>query len=169
MGLETADPDVGRSVGKELDREKAREIFGTCRRLGIRTGAHFVLGLPGDTEQGVRDTIELACRLNPDYASFNLFVPRHGSPLGHLLDPGIQGVGQAWVLDPSETFPERTFCDLAPADLFRWRSRAYRAFYLRPAYLLRQAVRWRTRSELAGMVRDAWGLAGNLLRRPAVR
>ena len=164
MGLETADPDVGRRVGKELDREKARDIFGTCRRLGVRTGAHFVLGLPGDTERGVRETIELACRLNPDYCSFNLFVPRYGSPLGRLLDTDTCGGAEASVLDPSETFPSRTFCDLAPQDLFRWRRRAYRAFYLRPGYLLRQGLRWRTRSELAGMVRDAWGLARNLLR-----
>jgi len=169
MGLETANPDVGRSMGKELDTDKALEIFRACRRLGIRTGAHFVLGLPGETERGVRETMELACRLNPDYGSFNLFMPRHGSPLGHLLDPGTDDGAPPSVLDPSETFPSRSFCDLDPAGLFRWRSRAYRAFYLRPGYLLRQGFRWRTRTELAGIVLDAWGLARNLLRLSAMR
>jgi len=164
MGLETANPVVGKHMGKELHREKALEIFRACRRLGIRTGAHFVLGLPGETEQGIRETVALACVLNPDYCSFNLFMPRHGSALGHLLESDASSGTTAPVLDPSETFPSRTFCDLDPTDLFRWRGRAYRAFYLRPGYLLRQGLRWRTRAELTGILLDAWGLARNLLR-----
>jgi radical SAM superfamily enzyme YgiQ (UPF0313 family) len=164
MGLETANPTVGKSMGKELDPKKARDIFKECRRLGIRTGAHFVLGLPGETEQGIRETVALALRLNPDYCSFNLFMPRHGSALGSLLEPDAAWGTEAPVLDPSETFPSRTFCDLDPASLFRWRGRAYRAFYLRLGYLLRQGFRWRTRAELDGILRDAWGLVRNLLR-----
>jgi hypothetical protein len=126
-----------------------------------------VLGLPGETEQGIRETVSLARRLNPDYCSFNLFAPRHGSALGSLLDADpCRGPADARVLDPSEAFPTRTFCDLDPASLFRWRSRAYRSFYLRPGFLLGQAFRWRTRTELAGVFRDAWGLGRNLVRRP---
>jgi anaerobic magnesium-protoporphyrin IX monomethyl ester cyclase len=164
MGLETANPHVGRSMGKPLMQDKAEEVFRVCRRLGIRTGAHFVLGLPGETESGIRETVALARRLNPDYCSFNLFMPRHGSALGHLMGPEAFRGTEAPVLDPSETFPTRTFCELDPVHLSRWRGRAYRAFYLRPAYLLRQAFQWRTRTELAGILRDAWGLGRNLTR-----
>jgi len=164
MGLETANPSVGRAMGKVLDRDKALEVFRACRRLGVRTGAHFVLGLPGETGQGIRETVELALRLDPDYASFNLFMPRHGSALAHLLGPDLAWGGDAPVLDPSETLPARSFCALSPAALVRWRGQAVRAFYLRPGYLLRQGLRWRTRAELGGALRDAWGLARNLLR-----
>jgi len=164
MGLETASPEVGRSMGKPLARDKAREVFRACRKLGIRTGAHFVLGLPGETEQGIRDTVDLARSLSPDYCSFNLFVPRHGSDLAGLVRPVGAARARGADPDPSETVPDGTFCGLDARSLHAWRGRAYRSFYLRPGYLLRQAFLPRTRVELAGILRDAWGLGRNLLR-----
>jgi len=187
VGLETANETVARRMAKPLDRDRAGEVFRLCGRLGIRTGAHFVMGLPGETEQGLEETVALARELNPDYCSFNLFVPRHGSPFGSLLgDEGTSreavpcheaagGPGPETercfpsgvrygdpVLDPSEAFPSRSFCAMDPESLFRWRNRAYRAFYLRPAYLIKQGFQWRTRTELMGALRDGWGLGKNL-------
>ena len=188
VGLETANPEVSRRMGKKVDQDRAREVFRLARRLKVRTGAHFVLGLPGETEQGIRETVALACELNPDYSSFNLFMPRYGSALSRLIgDRGsvreaaggtgaggrsggvagqpVSGAGPAGLeLDPSEAYPFRSFCSLAPGSLFRWRNRAYLTFYLRPGYLLRQALRLRTRAELRGSLRNGWGLTKNLLR-----
>ena len=174
VGVETAHEAVARSMGKPVDREHARGVFHACRRLGIRTGAHFILGLPGETERGIRETIALARDLGPDYCSFNLFIPRHGSALGPLLSSGGGAAGgnagsACGELDPSEAFPVRTYCEVPPERLFRWRIRAYRAFYARPAFLLRQTTRLRTRTELAGTLRDAWGLAAGLARQGIVR
>jgi len=225
MGLETANPEVARRMGKSLDRTKAGEVFRHARRLGIRTGAHFVLGLPGETEQGIRETVALARELNPDYCSFNLFIPRYGSSLGGLTGDAVGGSQEAGdgsegafvprvpggsgcrervtgvlragaaapreprrrdyeardpvalqaggspgprrpgpELDPSEAFPFASFCALDPGSLFRWRTRAYLSFYLRPAYLFRLVLGVRTRSELRGSIRNGWGLAKNLVR-----
>ena len=188
VGLETANPAVTRRMGKPLNREKAKEIFGLCGKLGIRTGAHFVLGLPGETEQGMEDTIALARRLNPDYCSFNLFMPRYGSPLASLMheerdvkntesprgtphksgflskDAGSDVLQGGPIPDPSEAYPFRSFCAVDAQGLFALRNRAYRRFYLRPGYLVKQGIRWRTRTELAGAVKNAWGLGMNLAR-----
>ena len=189
VGLETASPSVAKHMGKPLNKDKARKIFRICSRLGIRTGAHFVLGLPGEDEKGVEDTIAFARELNPDYCSFNLFMPRYGSPLGHLIEgegsskeDGSKVVdlggsvfeyaafdhAEAWrgdpSLDPSEAYPFRSFCSVDTQRLFELRNRAYRSFYLRPGYLIRQGIRWRTPAELAGAVKDAWGLGKSLAR-----
>ncbi len=46
------------------------------KEQGIDAGAHFIIGLPGDTRESIRKTADLAIELDPVYASFNLAMPR---------------------------------------------------------------------------------------------
>ncbi|HOC92347.1 MAG TPA: radical SAM protein [bacterium] len=81
IGIETSDKDIGRSMGKEVDIERAREAFNLMRKKGIIPGSHFILGLPGESAKSAFLTAVAAVRLDPGYASFNVFDPRPGSKL----------------------------------------------------------------------------------------
>jgi len=81
IGIETSDKDIGRSMGKEVDIERAREAFNLMRNKGIIPGAHFILGLPGESAKSAFLTAIAAVRLDPGYASFNVFSSRPGSRL----------------------------------------------------------------------------------------
>lgn len=165
FGLESGDEALSRRMGKSLSEAMIARTFLRCRALGIRTGAHFVMGLPTETETSIQKDIDLACRLNPDYVSFNIFMPRYGSPLMKRLERSRSVRLEPHArLDPSETLPEQGWADIPPDILFAARNRAYRAFYLRPAYLFAQIARLRTAYEVRSLLCNGLGLLRNLVR-----
>jgi len=123
FGVETGAERHVKALNKGLGLEQIREQHDLVRRCGIETAMFFLIGHPGETAEEQRDTIDFACRLNPDYASFNIASPYPGTRFHDVAGPF------------DEPFPafDRHSHDLAALDLTR--RRALRAFYLRPAYL----------------------------------
>ena len=58
-----------------------RQSFAMAEAEGLRTAATFILGLPEETAETLQATIDFACSLPADYASFNVAVPRAGTML----------------------------------------------------------------------------------------
>lgn len=79
MGAETLDPRALRSVEKPYDTGILERVVGQCRRRGILTSLHFVLGLPEDRWVNSRGAFKNILDLNPDYISLNVLAPRPGS------------------------------------------------------------------------------------------
>ena len=73
FGVESSDPEILESIGKGISPERVKEVFSNCRNLGIRTLAHFIIGLPGETMQSGRKTIDFALDIDPDFATPQIF------------------------------------------------------------------------------------------------
>jgi radical SAM superfamily enzyme YgiQ (UPF0313 family) len=129
IGIETADEDIGRSMGKQVELGRAREIFNLMRKEGIIPGAHFILGLPGESAKSAFSTAVAAVRLDPGYASFNVFAARPGSKL--------RGSGRAAGGNSSAAGLAARF--------------AYALFYLRPRKVLYLARNIRPKLCLASL------------------
>lgn len=70
FGFETSSPRLQREIGKDLDVERALAAFRLVSRTRIIAGAYFMLGLPTETEEEARGTIECAARSDLDVAYF---------------------------------------------------------------------------------------------------
>jgi len=55
---------------KTMSFEKTKQVFDTCRKLGVKTRGYFVLGMPGETEADRRETIRWARGLRPTTLQF---------------------------------------------------------------------------------------------------
>ena len=137
MGVESASTEILSGYKKELDRGKLEAGFGLCRQAGIRTVATFIVGLPEDTEAGLRATMALARRLDPDFVSYNVAVPRattglRESALAEGLYDGAPNPDQA-----GDAAAMRTR-SLSRDQVAALKRAAVRDFYLRPGYLLRR-------------------------------
>ncbi len=81
-------------AGKRTRVADAEQALGWARAAGISSWASFLIGLPGETEHTIRQTINLAKRLNVERVTFELAVPRPGTPFWeqalseHWLRPG---------------------------------------------------------------------------------
>jgi radical SAM superfamily enzyme YgiQ (UPF0313 family) len=143
FGVESGAPSILQRHGKRYAPEQVHQAFKMLADRGVAGGAHFVLGLPGETEQTLKQTIDLARRLPALYASFNVFAPRHGTPLREealrlgVIDPDARS-------DSSVLPPITSQAGLAPELLEHYRKLAYRSFYLRPGYFASHLSRPRT-------------------------
>jgi len=163
MGVESGDDEILARYKPGLTRQRVREIFASCRRLGVRTVASFMIGFPEEGPAEIERTIDLALSIDCDFASFNLVVPRAGTALREkALREGLIDEGEV-VMDQSGTRPSMATKQVPRETLLTWRRRAERRFYCRPGYVLRRLAALRSPDEVRMMLRN--GLA--VLRRIA--
>lgn len=128
FGIEAGTDRILKQIGKKIQVSDCITGVKMTHEEGIRTALFMNFGFPGETEEEMEATIDLAILLNPSYAAFHLIVPFPGTDLA-------RDVG----LDP-EAFPasEYPHYNVVGHDLKTLKSmlrKAYLRFYLRPSYL----------------------------------
>ncbi|MBM4389138.1 MAG: radical SAM protein [Deltaproteobacteria bacterium] len=154
LGVETPNIEVLRRHGKPCSNEQTFEAFRLAARLGIRTLAHFIIGLSGETEESTENLIDFAIELDPTFASFNDARPVWNTTFreevvnsGWVMDDGVEiGRGRFYPVWESPDLPRGT--------VWRLRNKAVRSFYLRPSYLLRQLAGIRTFYQMKTLLRQ---------------
>lgn len=80
FGVESADVGVLRQADKaSIHLETIRRLIRNCQQNGIRTHGSFMLGLPGETEASLRQTLNLAFSLDLDACQFTIATPLPGT------------------------------------------------------------------------------------------
>jgi radical SAM superfamily enzyme YgiQ (UPF0313 family) len=137
FGIESGDTEVLRKIGKRTTVEKSKEAIKACNKAGLKTTASFVIGLPFDTAETIRKTIDLAFELKPTLVAFNPLVPFPGAPVfdGERHTPStIDG----WEKYVTVGVPPYSFVEgYSPEALHRLASRGHRRFYMRPVQVWR--------------------------------
>ena len=80
-GIESGNQEILQRVGKGIRLEQVRQAIRWTQEAGIAVKGYFMLGLPGDTEESMQQTINLAIDLNLDEAMFSLTTPFPGTRL----------------------------------------------------------------------------------------
>ncbi len=148
LGLESGSNDALKRVNKTLDLDRAGEIVNFCRKIGIGTVGLFMIGLPGETAEETRRTVEYALGLPLDFAKFALTVPFPGSPLYDEMAARGVLAGKRW--EDFTTFnpdPERVVYvpeGRSAEELIACQRRGHRRFYLRPRVIARLLLRVRS-------------------------
>jgi len=113
VGYESGDPQILKNIKKGATVERARQFTKDCHKLGLVVHGDFILGLPGETHDTIRNTIAFAKELDVetiqvsvahaypgtelyDYAVKNGFmvgdnkmVDEGGHQLAHIQYPGL--------------------------------------------------------------------------------
>lgn len=164
FGVESASEEILRKYRKGYTKAQIREAFRLCREYGIRTVATFILGLPEESEETVTETISFLKEIDCAFASFNVAVPRMGTPLRQeairqgLISSDLVTMDQTGT---SIAMPTRSLTREQLRDL---RSRAIREFYLRPSYLVKRLMGISTFYELKEQFYEGWSLLKDLFR-----
>jgi len=161
FGVESGSPEMLQVMKKRIDLNQVREAFQMCRELGIKTQAFFLFGIPGETQQTIRQTIEFSKSLPASTAQFAVVVPHPGSVLY------AQVVEHGWLV--YKDWEDFASCEalietpqLSRAEVQQARVRAYREFYFRPAYILQEAARIRHPRDVQRLIRGARSVLARL-------
>ena len=73
-GVESGSQRVLDEIRKGTRVEDALEFYRNCEQIGIKTGALFMLGLPGETEADVWMSYRHAIELAPNWCAFQAYV-----------------------------------------------------------------------------------------------
>jgi radical SAM superfamily enzyme YgiQ (UPF0313 family) len=160
FGIESGNQAMLDRYLKETTIEQIRRAFASANRLGISTIGTFVLGLPGETRETMQETLDLVLEIEPTFCSFNVASPRPAANLRQeLIAQGVYNPEETVVLDSSRSVPVFSTETLSADDVYRFRQRAIRRFYLRPSYILRRLSRLASVEELTNHIRNGLSLA----------
>ena len=145
FGLESGNQKSLDFLKKDQDLATARAAIDACRSAGIETVGYALVGIPGETPQSSRATLEFVRDARLDFIQFSTLSPFEGTELFE------QSKEQGWYRETTVRNPvdaEDLRATLLPegwseADLDRTLRQLYSGFYLRPQYLARQALRAR--------------------------
>ena len=148
-GIESASPEIIKTLQKDITLEQVETAVRDSRGVGLLVIGYFMLGSPGDTPETIRQTIEFAKKLKVDFAQFSVTTPFPGTELYdiYMRDRKENIAWEKFVYAGTDNPATPVFESdkLSRQDLQSWTSRAYREFYLRPAYVwqrLRRCTSW---------------------------
>jgi hopanoid biosynthesis associated radical SAM protein HpnJ len=157
VGFESGNQQILNGIRKGIRVDRAREFVKNCKRLGIKIHGTFILGLPGETRETMRQTMEYARELDVDTIQVSLAAPYPGTELYR------QALANGWLktdaLTDERGMQEATleYPDLSREEIFRAVEEFYRTFYMRPAPILRIAKDMaKDREEFARRLREGY-------------
>ncbi len=147
LGIESGVDLLLENVNKTFTTETIQRAVRLCREEGIETIGLFMIGLPGETPEMTRQTIEFARALDLDFAKFAITVPFPGSK---LFEDAWQKTlfRDDWEnyitfnSDPDALVWHPPGYD--PNELIRLQHWSLRRFYLRPRQIHRQLIELKT-------------------------
>ncbi|MDP8247473.1 MAG: radical SAM protein [Candidatus Tritonobacter lacicola] len=79
FGVETGSPRIMAAIKKNIDLSKVPRAFEAAKRCGLEVHGTFMIGLPGETPETVRETVSLAKILPNDSLQFSIATPFPGT------------------------------------------------------------------------------------------
>jgi radical SAM superfamily enzyme YgiQ (UPF0313 family) len=147
MGIESGSDMLLGNVNKNITTQKVREGVAHARNAGIQTVGLFMIGMPGETPEMTRETVEFSIELDLDFAKYAITVPFPGSKLFEdrwqkdLFRDDWENY-TTFNPDPDRLIYHPPGYD--PEHLIKMQSWALRRFYMRPAQIKRQMIELRT-------------------------
>lgn len=80
-GAESGSQKILNIMKKDITLKQARFAFRITKKAGIGTRAFIMLGLPGETRETSRKTLNFLKELDPDYANIYIYSPFPGTEL----------------------------------------------------------------------------------------
>ncbi|HXK62289.1 MAG TPA: radical SAM protein, partial [Acidobacteriota bacterium] len=132
-GIESGNEIILRRAGKGANPQKAKQALMWAREAGIKNWGYFIIGLPGETVETIRETIEFSKTLPLELALFHVAAPYPGTPFFFdVVKNGWFREGTRWEQVDMDKETVLEYENLSAADLLYWQKRAFREWAFRP-------------------------------------
>jgi radical SAM superfamily enzyme YgiQ (UPF0313 family) len=132
-GIESGNEAILTRAHKGADPKKARRALTWAKAAGIKNWGYFIIGLPGETVETIRQTIDFAKSLPLDIALFHIAAPYPGTPFFfEVVQNGWFKEGTRWEEVDMDKGTVLQYDNLSADDLMYWQKRAFREWALRP-------------------------------------
>jgi anaerobic magnesium-protoporphyrin IX monomethyl ester cyclase len=132
-GIESGNEAILKHAHKGIDPAKARQALTWAHNAGIKNWGYFIIGLPGETVETIRDTIDFAKGLPLEIALFHIAAPYPGTPFFfEVVENGWFRPGTRWEEVDMDKGTVLQYDNLSAEQLMYWQKRAFREWALRP-------------------------------------
>jgi radical SAM superfamily enzyme YgiQ (UPF0313 family) len=132
-GIESGNEQILRHARKGAYPDKAEKALRWAKKAGIMNWGYFIIGLPGETEETIQQTIAFAKKLPLDIALFHVAAPYPGTPFFfEVVKEGWFRPGTRWEQVDMDKGTVLDYPGLPAERLLYWQKRAFREWAFRP-------------------------------------
>jgi radical SAM superfamily enzyme YgiQ (UPF0313 family) len=160
-GIESGNEMILKKAHKGYRMEQAAQALKWAHKAGIKNWGYFIIGLPGETVDTIKQTIEFSKKIPLDIALFHVAAPYPGTPFFfEVVENGWFRQGTNWEEVDMDQATVLDYPDLKAEDLLYWQRRAFREWAFRPGPIMTYIKSMNTWEGFKSALSIAWQTLG---------
>jgi hopanoid biosynthesis associated radical SAM protein HpnJ len=137
VGYESGDPQILKNIKKGATIDMAERFTANCKKLGLIIHGDFIVGLPGESRESIRKTIDFAKKLDNETIQVSIAHPYPGTEFyDYAKKNNLISIG-SMTDEVGHQLPKVIYPGLDEAELVEWVERFYGEYYFRPRVIWR--------------------------------
>jgi radical SAM superfamily enzyme YgiQ (UPF0313 family) len=137
VGYESGDAQILKNIKKGATIDMAERFTANCKKLGLVIHGDFIVGLPGETRESIRKTIDFAKKLDNETIQVSIAHPYPGTEFYEYAKKNdLISIGNI-VDERGNQLPKVVYENLDEAELMDWVERFYSEYYFRTRVIWR--------------------------------
>lgn len=137
VGYESGDQQILKNIKKGATIDMARRFTANCKKLGLIIHGDFIVGLPGETRESIRKTIDFAKEIDVETIQVSLAHPYPGTEFYDYVKKNNLITIDSMTDEEGHQLPNIIYPGLDRGELVDWVERFYGEYYFRPKVALR--------------------------------
>lgn len=139
-GYESGVQEILNNSNKGITLSQSREFAKNAKKAGLMVHGCFIIGLPGETEETIKKTIQFAKELDPDDAQFFPLIPYPATEAYEWAKKNNYLITEdfsKWATKEGWHNCIISTPQLSNEQIIEWTNKAKMSFYLRPKFFLK--------------------------------
>ncbi len=167
IGIETGSEEIQKNIKKGVSLDDIRQCAKWCHKLNILFYALVIIGLPGETEETIDETIKFIKEIDPFYTQFCFATPFPNTAMYKYYEEKNLILTKDWEkYFPLSEEPVIRTEKLSADDLKRLRRKAYLKILLRPLYLIRKIKPFDLKWNISGFIKVSGRIWSAITKKP---
>jgi len=137
VGYESGDPQILKNIKKGATVEQAIEFTKNCKKLGLVIHGDFIIGLPGETPETIRRSIDFAKKLDTETIQVSIAHPYPGTEFYDQVVKQGQLTAAAMTDEQGHQLPNIAYTSLSSTDMLEAVEQFYGEYYFRTRVIWR--------------------------------
>ncbi len=132
VGFESGNEQILKNIKKGLTAKRGLQFVKDCKRVGIKVHADFIIGLPGETRETIRETIAYAKEMDPETLQVSVAHAYPGTEMYEWFKQQGVFLNSDHMSDElGQQLPMANFPHLSSAEMLEAVHRFYDEYYFR--------------------------------------
>lgn len=137
VGYESGDQQILKNIKKGATIEMAERFTDNCRKLGLLIHGDYIIGLPGESRETIRRTIDFAKRMDTETIQVSIAHPYPGTEFYDYVKRNNLITRDSMTDESGHQLPNIIYPGLDRAELVDWVEKFYGEYYFRPRVVWR--------------------------------
>jgi radical SAM superfamily enzyme YgiQ (UPF0313 family) len=155
VGYESGDPQILKNIKKGATIDMALRFTDNCRKLGLVIHGDFIVGLPGESRDSIRRTIDFAKRLDCETIQVSIAHPYPGTEFYDYVKQNNLITIDSMTDEKGHQLPNIVYPGLDRGELVDWVEKFYGEYYFRPKAVWRVVRKAVVNNDVPRLMKEA--------------